>query len=82
MILPPTPSLDPTTVARALADARARLVADRAGLASWLGIGPDQLAALSLEPRPNPSAPTFADQVRALADRYGADPGRLADAPA
>ena len=71
---------DPATVAHALADARARLVADRAGLASWLGIDADRLTALALEPRPDPSAPTFAHQVAELAARFGADPDRLGDA--
>ncbi len=39
-----------------------------------------RLAALALRPRPDPSAPAFVDRVRELADRYGADPGRLAEA--
>ena len=75
-----TAEQDPRYVAHALADARARLVADRAGLASWLGIGPNQLAALGLESRPDPSAPTFTDRVRELAKRYGVNADRLADA--
>ena len=67
-------------IAHALASYRERLGFDQAGLARWLGIGPNQLAALAIKPRPDPSAPTFADDVQALADRYGADPGRLAEA--
>ncbi len=38
------------------------------------------LAALALEPRPDPAAPAFANQVARLAERFGADPGRLAEA--
>ena len=49
-------------------------------LASWLGIGTGQLAVPAIQPRPDPAAPTFIDQVREFAGRYGADPGRLADA--
>ena len=67
-------------IAHALASYRERLGFDQAGLARWLGIGPNQLAALVIKPRPDPSAPTFSDDVQALADRYGADPGRLAEA--
>ncbi len=54
--------------------------ADPTRLATWLHVTPSQLAALAIQPRPDPSAPTFADRVRELADRYGADPSRLADA--
>ena len=71
---------DPTTIAHALVTARHQRVTDHAGLASWLGIDADRLAALALEPRPDPSAPNFPDQVARLAERYGADPDRLADA--
>lgn len=71
---------DPHYVAHALADARARLMADHAGLATWLHVTPSQLAALAIQPRPDPSAPTFVEQVQRLAEHYGADPGRLADA--
>ena len=71
---------DPAYVAHALAASRERIGADREGLAQWLGIAPDRLAALAIQPRPDPAAPTFTDQVRELADRYGAQPDRLADA--
>ncbi len=64
---------DPRTIAHAVPTARRQLGYDRAGLASWLGIDADQLAALALEPRPDPSAPTFEDQVRRLAARFGAE---------
>ncbi len=67
-------------IAHALASYRERLGYDQAGLAQWLGVGPNQLAALAIRPRPDPSSPTFADDVQALADRYSADPGRLAEA--
>ena len=70
----------PGTIAHALVTARRQLVTDHAGLASWLGLDADRLAALALEPRPDPAAPAFADQVRGLAERFGADQGRLADA--
>ena len=40
----------------------------------------DRLAALAVQPRPDPMAATFVARVRALAERYGADVGRLADA--
>ncbi len=39
-----------------------------------------RLAALALRPRPDPSAPAFVAQVGELAKRFGADPGRLAEA--
>ena len=71
---------DPALAASALAARRAALVTDHAGLATWLGVTPNGLAAIGLEPRPDPSAPAFADRVRRLADLFGADPGRLADA--
>ena len=71
---------DPGTIAHALVTARRQLVTDHAGLASWLRINADRLAALALEPRPDPSAPAFADQVRRLAERFEADPDRLVDA--
>ena len=70
---------DPTLAASALAARRAALVTDHAGLAAWLGMTPNGLAAPALEPRPDPAA-AFADQVRRLAERFGADPDRLADA--
>ncbi len=71
---------DPTTIGHALLVARRQLGYDHAELARWLGVGPNQLAALAITPRPDPSVPTFAEDVRALAERYGADPGRLAEA--
>ena len=71
---------DPATIAHALVTARRQLVTDHTGLASWLGIDADRLAALVLERRPDPAAPDFVDQVRQLAERYGANPGRLGDA--
>ncbi len=71
---------DPTTIGCALLIARRQLGYDHAELARWLGVGPNQLAALVITPRPDPSAPTFADAVQALAKRYGADPGRLVEA--
>ena len=71
---------DPGTIAHALLLARRQLGYDHAELARWLGITTDRLAALALEPRPGPAAPAFVDQVRELARRYGADPGRLTDA--
>ena len=37
-------------------------------------------AALAIEARPDPSSPSFVDAVDALARRYGAGVGRLADA--
>ena len=67
-------------IAHALASYRERLGFDQAGLAQWLGVGPNQLAALAIKPRPDPSTPAFADEVQTLAERYGADPGRLAEA--
>ena len=71
---------DPGTVAHALLIARRQLGYDHAELANWLGIGTDRLAALALEPQPDPSAPTLADWVRRLAERSGADVDRLTDA--
>ncbi len=71
---------DPGTIAHALLVARRQLRHDHAELARWLGIDADRLAALALEPRPYPSASDFSDQVRRLAERFGADPDRLADA--
>ncbi len=69
----------PESVAYALAAYRERLGLDRDGLARWLDIGPDQLAALGAMPRPDPLASTFVEEVAALAERFGADPGRLAE---
>ncbi len=71
---------DPYYVGHALAAYRERIGADHAGLATWLHVTPSQLAALAIQPRPDPSGATFADQIRHLAERFGADPGRLADA--
>ena len=71
---------DPGTIAHALVTARRQLVTDHAGLAAWLGVTPTRLAALAIQPRPDPAAPTFADEVWELAERFGAEPGRLADA--
>ena len=71
---------DPTTIAHVLLAARRQLGYDHVQLARWLGITPDRLAALAILPRPDPAAPTFAERIGELADRYGADPGRLADA--
>lgn len=70
---------DAGLVASALASYRERLGLDRAGLAWWLGIGPDRLAALALSTRPDPTSATFAERIGQLADHYGADPGRLAE---
>ena len=67
-------------ITHARADCRERIGADRDGLAGWLGVSSGRLAALAIQQRPDPKAPTFADDVRELADRYDADVGRLADA--
>ena len=71
---------DPATIGHALARYRAARGWSRARLAEWLGVTPTGLAALAIQPRPDPAAPTFADLVAGLADRYGVDPWRLADA--
>ena len=67
-------------ITHARADCRERIGADRDGLAQWLGVSTGRLAGLAIQPRPDPAAPSFADNVRELADRFGAEPGRLADA--
>jgi hypothetical protein len=69
----------PDYVAYAFAAYRERLGLDRDGLARWLDVGPDQLAALAITARPDPLSPTFIDEVEDLARRYGADRGRLAE---
>ena len=71
---------DPGTVGHALLVARRQLGYDHAELARWLGIDANRLALLAIKPRPDPSAPIFATWVHQLAERYGADPGRLAEA--
>ena len=55
-------------------------MSDHARLAAWLGVTPNGLAALALELRPDPTTPAFTNQVRRLAERFGANPDRLADA--
>ena len=39
----------------------------------------DPFADLAITPLPDPRSPTFVSAVTALARRYGADPGRLAE---
>jgi hypothetical protein len=51
---------------------------DDHGLASYLGCRDDQLAALLLCRRPDPR--TFARDVQRIAERFGLDPSRLAEA--
>jgi hypothetical protein len=71
---------DPGTVAFALAAFRRLRGFERSGLAAWLGITPDQLVALTLEPRPDRAAPEYEDIVAGLARLYGVNPARLAEA--
>lgn len=71
---------DTSTVASALAAFRKRRGFERAGLAAWLRLSPDRLVALVLERRPDPTAQDYGTDVAALADHYGADPVRLAEA--
>jgi len=71
---------DPDTVTFALATFRKRRGFERSSLAAWLGMAPDQLIALALERRPGPTDPDSVASIAGLADRYGADPGRLAEA--
>ena len=71
---------DPDTIASALATFRKRRGFERSSLAAWLGMSPDQLVALALERRPDPTTPKSGVSIDGLADRYGAHPGRLAEA--
>lgn len=71
---------EPNTVAFALAAFRKRRGFDRTGLAAWLRVPPDRLPALAIIGRPDPSTATFVGEVGELAARFGADPGRLAEA--
>lgn len=71
---------DPDTVAFGLATFRKRRGFERSSLAAWLGMSPDQLIALALERRPGPTDPDSVASIAGLADRSGADPGRLAEA--
>ncbi len=66
------------TVAAALASYRERLGLDLAGLAAWLRCTTTQLAALGLCERPDPASPAYVALMDELAQRYGADPGRIA----
>jgi hypothetical protein len=52
---------------------------ERSDLASWLGLSVDQLSALAIQPTADPGYPLDADlPQRDLAERFGADPARLA----
>ena len=62
---------------RGLVPARGR---ERAELAGYLGVTVDQLAAMSVERRADPGYPLDAGIAQGdLAERFGADPERLAD---
>ena len=71
---------DPDTMAYALATFRKRRGFERSSLAAWLGMSPDQLVVLALERRPDPTVPESGASIAELADLYGANPGRLAEA--
>jgi hypothetical protein len=75
-----TAERDPSFLASALAGFRERRGLDPNGLAAWLGIGPDRLAALALYRRPDPASDQFAADVAAISERFGVQEGRLAEA--
>ena len=71
---------DPGSVASALAAFRKRRGFERSSLAAWMGLSPDRLVALTLERRPDPTGPDYEAAVAVMAERYGADPARFAEA--
>ena len=72
-----TAESDPAFVGSALAAFRERRGMEPAALAAWLGVDTDQLAALAVSPRPDPTSAAFAGEVRTLAKQYGAEARRL-----
>ena len=71
----------PGTIGHALARSREARGWSRDELAAWLGTSLDGLAGLALEPRSRPGYPmTTGIPLERLADRHGADRGRLREA--
>ena len=69
----PRPAVShPETIGHALACYREARGWFREQLADWLGVSPTGLAALAIQPRPNPAAPAFTERAR----RGGRGPGR------
>ena len=55
----PTAEQDPTTIGHALARYRDARGWSRDELAAWLGVDPNRLAALAIQPRPDPALVKF-----------------------
>jgi len=69
---------DPHVVGSAIAAYRERRGQTEAELAAWLGLaGVTTLHKLSLCRRPDPTSPSFDDDVAALAQYFGGDEARL-----
>jgi hypothetical protein len=75
-----TAERDPERVGHAFAAWCERRGLERSDLAEYLGVTLDQLAAMAIERRADPGYPLDAGVPQHdLAERFGADPGRLAE---